>query len=210
MAVTDADALIEVLGKVLEDNGFSSGLWTAAEVAAYFNDRQNRFNRDTKLMLATMDVPVAAAAVNVALPVDWIATQRAAWKDTASGIVTPVERSSRLAALLGLGSVGAPTTPILMDDQSGGTLTAELYPVPAADGILKLLYASVLEALHFDPAAPDIFDVPDDFVPYICYGVLADMLSKDGRGRDLFRAAYAEGRYAEGVAIAAILLGGYL
>lgn len=210
MSVTDADALVEVQGKLLEDAAFTSGLWTLAEVAAYFNERQNRFNRDTKLMLAHEDIAVAAATVDVALPPDWIATQRAVWKDTASGVFTPLDRSSRYAALMGITTNALPTKPLLIDDQAGGTLTAELFPVPAADGILRLLYASVLELLNFDPANPDVFDVPDDFLPYIMYGVMADMLAKDGRGRDLFRANYCESRYSEGVAIAAIMLGGYL
>lgn len=210
MSVTDADALVEVQGKLLEDAAFTSGLWTLAEVAAYFNERQSRFNRDTKLMLAHEDIAVAAATVDVPLPPDWIATQRAVWKDNASGVFTPLDRSSRYAALMGINTNALPTKPLLIDDQSGGTLTAELFPVPAADGILRLLYASVLEVLNFDPANPDVFDVPDDFLPYIMYGVMADMLAKDGRGRDLFRANYCENRYSEGVAIAAIMLGGYL
>ncbi len=210
MAVTDGDALTEVQGKLLEDATFTSGLWTLAEVYAYFNERQNRFNRDTLLMLAHEDTAVPAATVNVALPPDWIATQRASWKDVATGIFTPLDRSSRYAALMGISTNALPTKPLLLDDDAGGTLSAELFPIPAADGILRLLYACVLEPLNFDAVNPDIFDVPDDFLPYIMYGVLADMLSKDGRGRDLFRANYCEGRYGEGVAIAAILLGGYL
>lgn len=210
MAVTDAAALTEVQGKLLEDATFTSGLWTLAEAYAYFNERQNRFNRDTKLMLAHADIPVTAGTVDVTLPPDWIATQRAVWKDTATGVFTPLDRSSRFAALMGMPTNSLPLKPLLIDDQSGGTLTAELFPVPVADGMLRLLYASVLEPLNFDPVTPDVFDVPDDFLPYVMYGVLADMLSKDGRGRDLFRANYCESRYQEGVAIAAILLGGYL
>lgn len=209
MAVTDGDQLIEVQNKLLEDASFTSGLWTAAEVYGYFNERQNRFNRDTKLMLATADIAVAAAATSVNLPQDWIATQRAAWGD-ANGRFTPLDRSSRQAALLGISSNALPATPILFDDQSGGTVTAELFPIPTTLGTLRLLYASVLELLNFDTLAPDIFDIPDDFVPYVSYGVMADMLSKEGRGRDLFRANYCEDRYNEGVAIAAILLGGFL
>lgn len=209
MAVTDADALIEVLNKTLEDAGLSSGLWTAAEIAAYFNERQNRFNRDTKLMLAVEDVAVLSGVGTVALPPDWIATQRAAWA-TPAGVYTPLELSTRFAALMGMPAGSLPTKPLLLDDQAGETLTGELFPTPTTDGVVRFLYASVLELLNFNAAAPDIFDVPDDFIPYICYGVLADMLSKEGRGRDLFRANYAEMRYQEGVAIAAILLGGFL
>ena len=209
MAVLDTDQFTEVQNKLLEDAAFLSGLWTVAEVQALFNQRENRFNRDTKLMLAVEDVPVPAGTVQVVLPPDWIATQRAAWNDKA-GNFTPVERSSRFAAAMGIGTIGAPIIPTLIDDNQGGTLTAELFPVPTADGILQLLYASTLEPMFTDPLNPDIFDIPDDFVPYVCYGVLADLLGKEGRGRDLERAKYCEERYEEGVALAAILLGGFL
>lgn len=209
MAVTDADQFTEVQNKLLEDTLFSSGLWTLQEVYDRFNERQNRFNRDTKLMLAHEDLAVVSGTTQMVLPPDWIATQRAAWQGS-NGVFTPVERSSRFAAAMGIVSGATPTRPVLMDDNSGGTLTAELFPVPTEDGILRLLYASVLEVLNFVPATPDIFDIPDDFVVYVCYGVLADLLSKEGRGRDLARAGYCQMRYEEGVALAAILLGGFL
>jgi hypothetical protein len=50
---------------------------------------------------------------------------------------------------------------------------------------------------------------PNDFTPAIKYGVLADMLSKVGRGQDLTRAAYCESRYQEGVEAAKIMLSGW-
>lgn len=210
MAVTDADQLIEVQWRVLEDVNFTSALWTLAEVAGYFNQRENQFNRDTKLMLAYEAVPVVNGSTQVALPTDWIATQRATWRDTPTGAITVMERSDRFAAMAGIPATGGPTRPTLLDDHSAGTLVAEIFPPAPTDGTLGLLYASTLELLNFNPAAPDLFDVPDEFVPYVTYGVLADMLSKDGRGQDLPRAQYCESRYQEGVALAAILLGGFL
>lgn len=50
---------------------------------------------------------------------------------------------------------------------------------------------------------------PNDFTPAIKYGVLADMLTKVGRGQDLIRAAYCESRYQEGVEAAKIMLAGW-
>lgn len=209
MAVQDSDQLTEVQNRLLEDAAFTSGLWTLQEVYDRFNERQNRFNRDTKLMLAHEDLTVHTGDVQVTLPPDWIATQRAAWQGS-NGQFTPVDRSARFAAAMGIASGATPTRPVLMDDNSGGTLTAELFPVPTENGTLRLLYASVLEVLNFAPATPDLFDIPDDFVPYVTYGVLADLLGKEGRGRDLARAGYCQMRYEEGVALAAVLLGGFL
>lgn len=205
MAVTDADQFQEVQGKLLEDASFSSGLWTLQEVYDRFNERQNRFNRDTLMMLAVEDLTVTSGSVQATLPPDWIATQRASWKGS-NGVFTPVERSTRFAAMMGIAAGATPTRPMLMDDNCGGTLTAELFPVPTEDGLFRLVYASTLEILNFSGAG-DIFDIPDDFVPYVCYGVLADLLSKEGRGRDLARGGYCEMRYQEGVLLAALLLG---
>ena len=52
------------------------------------------------------------------------------------------------------------------------------------------------------------FDIPDDWVPYLKYGVYADMLGKQGRGQDLLRAKYCDQRYQEGIALAQALLNG--
>lgn len=212
MSVTDADQLSELAWRLVEsDTTFTSGLWTVAEIANYLTQRQNRFNRDTKLMLAHQPLAFTAGQESAALPPDWIASLNGSWTPDASGIATTVQPGDRYAAekLIAAGN-NPPSQPTIMDDQNGGPLTVELYPVPAEDGQLELLYASVLEALACDPLNPVLFEIPDDFVPYVTYGVLADMLSKEGRGRDLARAQYCEGRYNEGVALAAILLEGYL
>lgn len=58
------------------------------------------------------------------------------------------------------------------------------------------------------PTIPSL-DVTQDFTPAIKWGVIADMLSKVGRGQDLTRAAYAESRYREGVEAVAIILAGW-
>jgi len=212
MSVTDADQLEEVAWRVIESSTlFPSGLWTVAEIANYFNQRQNRFNRDTKLMLAHQPLSFTAGQESADLPPDWIATLNGSWSPAAGGPATTVAAGDRYAAEKAISSTNnPPDVPTIMDDTSGGALTIELFPPPTTDGELEILYACVLERLPFDPGSPEIFDIPDDFVPYITYGVLADMLSKDGRGQNLLMARYCEQRYEEGVAMAAILLEGYL
>lgn len=216
MAITDADQLAEVQWRVLEvSSSFPSGLWSVSEIADYFNQRQNRFNRDTKLLLAHQPIATVNGTYSYPLPQDWIATQRMTFtpynaQGAPSGATNPMKRSDRFAANRGiaLGGGTPPGGPVVYDDVSAGTLTLEVFPTPTTAGSIDLLYACTLEALGFGNP-PDIFDIPDDFVPFITYGVLADMLSKDGRGQDLARAEYCEGRFEEGVALAAILLEGF-
>lgn len=210
MAVTDADQIAEVAWRMLDDTLLTSGLWTVPEVASYFNQRQNRFNAATNLMLAHQPLAFLSGVQTGDLPPDWIGTLRATWRAAGTAVMSPVTKSDRYAASLGIQGWNAPVVPTLFDDNSGGPLKIELFPPPSTDGDLEILYSCVLEVLHFDPNAPDIFDVPDDFVPYVTYGVMADMLTKDGRGRNLEKAAYCEERYQEGIALAAILLAGFL
>lgn len=212
MAITDADQLAEIAWRVVEaDTTFTSGLWTVTEIANYFNQRQNQFNRDTKLMLAHQPLAFTAGQTVADLPQDWIASLNGSWTDSPTGKSTTVAAGDRYAAEKGISATNnPPLRPIIFDDGSAGPLKLELFPVPVTDGELELLYASVLAALAFDPGTPDIFNLPDEVVPYVTYGVLADMLSKDGRGQDLARAAYCEQRYQEGVALAAVLLEGFL
>lgn len=205
MSTTDSDQLIEVAQRVIDNVTFTSGLWTVLEVANYFNQRQNRFNRDTKMLLAHQPVAGVNGTAEYDLPDDWIATQRATW--TQDGVTSPVTKSSRFEAAKGLTAPTLSDRPIIFDDSSLGTRRVELFPTPTADGSLDVLYACVLEVMAFD-GSNDIFDVPDEFVPFVTYGVLADMLSKQGRGMDLARAKYCEERYQEGVLIAGVLLEG--
>jgi hypothetical protein len=53
------------------------------------------------------------------------------------------------------------------------------------------------------------FSIPDEFLPALKWGVIADMLKKVGRAQDLARAEYAENRYTEGVEAARIMLRGW-
>lgn len=209
MSVTDADQLAEVQWRLVEDAALSSGIWTLAEIAGLFNQRQNRFNRDTFLVLAQMPGIAATAAIQgYTLPDDWIATERVTWKGS-DGVVHAMARGDRISAALLIGASGGPSRPTLYDDHASGSRGIEIFPTPTENGTIGLIYASLLELLNFDPNNPDIFDVPDDFVPYVAYGVLEDLLSKDGRGQNLGKALYCRQRYEEGVALAALFLGGF-
>ncbi len=49
--------------------------------------------------------------------------------------------------------------------------------------------------------------IPNIFYPYIKYGVMADMLMKEGESQDVKRAQYCESRFSEGVELAKMMLG---
>src|SRR6266851_1966333 len=132
MAITDADQLVEVRWRLIEDAALSSTLWTLPEIAALFNQRQDRFNRDTFFLLAHQPIAAVAGTEDYDLPEDWIATERVTWRTLAGAIsaLTPVDRFG-MSNLFSPGNL--PPRPIAYDDQSAGIEVLEIGPVPAAE-----------------------------------------------------------------------------
>lgn len=196
MSVTDADLLTEIQYAVVEppDGGVTwpSGLWTSAEVLGYLNQRQNRALKETLLLVGLAEIPVTAGTFRPALPDDWVRTVRVIWRGT-DGVIRPLNRSDSFAADAAIPDWGTElNTPLVYMDEEGATLTLQLAPAPNVNGSLDLFYVPKGDPLTL---FPDILNVPDEVAAGLKYGVLADMLSKDGRGRDDARAQYAEQRY---------------
>ena len=60
-------------------------------------------------------------------------------------------------------------------------MTLRLAPIPAADGVLELLYVAQPTAVG---GAGTTISVPEDYVDAVFYGALSDLLGKTGRGGD--------------------------
>lgn len=209
MSLTDLTQLARVQATLQEDAAFSNGLWSLAEVVGYFNQRQARFLFETQILAGTLTLGWIPGVPQQPLPDDWIVTIAAAWHDLATDQWTPLPRSDtfemdHLLSPTAAVTVGLPQA--YRDLDTTETLALAVDPVPAAAGELSLIYVPLAEVLD---GLGTLFGVPDDWVPYLTYGVYADMLGKDGRGQDLLRARYAEQRYQEGLVLAQSLLGGY-
>jgi hypothetical protein len=96
-----------------------------------------------------------------------------------------------------------PTAPRGWYEVDGNTLTTYLAPIPTDAGSgLERYYV----ALGTDLTAAGInFTVPDELVPTVKYGVLADLLSKVGPTQNLPLAARCEARWQEGYEIAKLI-----
>ena len=208
MSVTDTDQLTELQLALQEDATFSNGLWTPVEVLGYFNQRQYRFLKETGIIAAWAVIPWIPQETTQPLPPDWIATLAVLWQDLTTGIYTPLPPSDtwELDHVAVTGASTSAALPQAYRDGTLETLTLAVGPAPAAPGALELLYVGLSDLLD---GLGTYFTIPDEWVPYIKYGVYADMLGKDGRGQDLLRARYAEVRYQEGLALAAALLEGF-
>jgi hypothetical protein len=93
-----------------------------------------------------------------------------------------------------------PNTPKYYSRLESSSNIIRLYPYPNVNGSLELLTIqgrdkSILATIG------DLLLIPMNLMPYIKWGVLADMLSQDGVGQDLSRAAYCLQRWNEGLII---------
>ena len=212
MAVVDWDALDELQCRLQEpeDNGFTfpSVMWTHDEVAGYLNQRQQRFLSDTLLLGSETTIACTAHQQRHALPNDTIAIIVAAWIDATSGRPYPLGRGDHWEADHGepLWEL-TPGLPLLFNDAEVRQGEIMVLPPPVLPGEVHLVYVG-LPAVLGSLLASEIFTVPDEYVPAVMYGVMADMLGKVGEAHDPGRAAYCESRYAEGVEAAKLLLTG--
>ena len=208
----DQDLLTALQYDLLElPNGgasWPSGLWTRDEVLASLSERQARLLKDA-LVHVKVSSPIAVAATTrrVALPSDWVRTLSVVWTTTATGAVRELLRSDSFEADHGLKDyLLTDNTPFVYFEYDAGQLEMELAPAPIANGTLTLLYVPAGTALNGNGVA---LTIPDILAHGQKYGTLADLLAKDGRGRDASRAAYSEQRFQLAIDAARILLKGW-
>lgn len=89
-----------------------------------------------------------------------------------------------------------------------------ILPAPGRGGFLRRVVSGasnfevIFTRLIADVAAvTDVLTVPDFTKPYIKFGVLSKMLSKEGEGQDLLRARYCRRRMATGINLLRRLMG---
>ena len=201
--ILDTAFLTEIQYGVIEapDAGatFPSGLWTAAEVLAYLNQRQQRFVRSTRIYIGFANVAVAGSTSRVDLQAEGLEDVgqivRVVW-ETAAGAKVELPASDMFAADAydRTWSVDEQPQPLAHNVTDVPTLTVLLIPTPSAAGTLWV---------SFVPTAPTVdrsgqpLTVPVEFALGLKWGVFADMLGKPGTSHDPQRAAYAEARYRE-------------
>jgi hypothetical protein len=152
--------------------------------------RRNQFLLETGIAISQPTAQVVASGEGRITVADdsVIDIRRAAWTDL-DGNVTQLLRQDDFASFAFSPSwpqnSGTPQSYSIYPDP---LLTLQLTPPPVANGTLTLQTISS-------------GSLPDDFMPYILWGVLSDMLGSPGPMQDSLRAEYAEGRFKEGVLV---------
>jgi hypothetical protein len=209
----DRDLLSELQLILMEppDGGdtWPSLIWARDEVLASLNAAIRTLVRDVQLTVARTEIPVAANALAVSLPLDWLATASLVWRDNVSHIRTPLGPADSFEADLAVpGWEATPGLPLGYADLDAATLTLRLVPTPALAGVVELLYVRIPpEVVATAPGAP--LPLADEFLSGLKYGTLGDLLRKVGRLLDPERAEYCDRRYELTETAASIILGGW-
>lgn len=210
MAITDQTILSEIQRVTIEGAGdggatWPSGMWTQAEVVGYLNQRQNRLLAAIGLLWKVAETAITTGQADQDAPVDWIATIFVAYK-SAAGVYTELPKLSQLELDLILPtwpSATATTPKGYYEAEGNETLTTFVAPIPTAVGsALERYYVFLGTALT---ALGVNFTAPDEFVPTIKYGVLADMFAKVGQAQNLELAQACEQRWTEGVELGILM-----
>lgn len=191
--------------------------WTRDEVLDWLENRVNRFLLETGALREQVTLPATAI---LQIP-EGNEVRRAVYV-AADGTTTPLEIGDFHAkdqARPGWGgdAAGTPDTLLLWGQglarltppPSGGTVLLDVVPHWTAreEEWQRGSYWSDPTLSGVWPGASRSLPVPAIFYPFIKYGVMADMLGKEGEAQDMDRAQYCEGRFTEGVELAKMLLG---
>lgn len=205
--MTDQELLSDLQYALLEPpNGgatFPSGLWTPAEVLASSNMRQDLLLKRTQLLIGQVTVSVAQGVARVALPDDWLMTWQVVWRGS-DGTVRELIRSDQFQTDHAQPSWPSDQdTPQVYFDHDQALLQLQIAPLPIVAGDLDIFYVPAGATLD---GTGENLTVPDELAPTLKFGILADLLGKDGRGRSPERASYANGRFQLGIEVSELIL----
>lgn len=213
-ATTDQQLLNELQYHLLEtaNNGASmvSDLWTVSEIVDVLNKTYETFQAKT---LLTQQSTTLATNIGVhkydlsSVDTRFSDIMRIAWID-ATGTSHGLQRIDTLQAnALTIDWMTSSDTPFAYSITREEPLEINIIKAPKDPGYLHIIYTTYGTELSNTGV---VVAVPDDFTPYIKWGCLATLLSKEGQAHDPGRAAYCNSRFMEGCLMAKEALGNWL
>lgn len=182
----------------------TSDIISLDEILKFAKNRINQYQLETGLMLTRQLINMPAAPINkITIDDKLIDIIRIAFKDTADtnkfyklreedeGSLGYNQRSvfNSLAKI-----------PQFYTTALGTLNEISLYPAPANNSELDIISINGLKESDVITLST-VIKLPNNLVPYILYGVLADIFAKDGIGNDVNRQNYCEERWSEGLVI---------
>jgi hypothetical protein len=208
------DLLSEIQYHLLEntiDGGQTWSLWSFLEVLGSLDQRMSRFNELTSIIQDRTSISFEVGAREGDIPSDVMKIRRAVWRQGSTRtVLTPIGKHALDNGFPGWqnGSNGTPTF-YLEEPMLRGKI--QLEPRPDTAGTVELVYLPKLQlGTLFASGGGNLcspLPLPGIFAPYIKYGVMADMLMKEGEANEPERAAYCEQRFQEGIELGRALMG---
>lgn len=185
-----------------------SGMWSQDDVLSYMTNILQDFLHRTGITSAIAFLDGVPNQGKYDLPQNLIDLRRIAWRPGTSG-----------TDYVELYAVDTFQQDMQTDDWSANasqvptgyllnllpSLTVMVTPTPNDQGQAEL----TITTLGRTPTGGGVpLSVPDDWTPYIMWGVLAQMFGKSGEASDPQRASYCAQRYEEGIEMARLLSSG--
>jgi hypothetical protein len=176
--------------------------FTFSDLTQAIERRRNQFLIDTACVL-TRTYPIAVdspPASNVYLGENVGNIRHLTWRGiSASNSLVPEDISR--SRNTGSDSLLTPNAyPLAYISSLGRPTEITLVPPTNEPGVLDLLSVSMGATLN--PATGVALGIPDDMASAVKWGAMADLLGRDGPGRDMPRAYYCERKYKLGVELA--------
>lgn len=201
--------LEEIQRHLLEDvidEGQTWSLWSVGEVVGIVNERLRRFIVQTSILQKRATLSVVAGTSEYALPEDLLDLRRVGFRNGSTRVpLTPVDSWAADNGVPGWEALSETPYGYYLDPLDAMSL--RILPTPSTSGSLDLIYVYAPEDMTTDNLCATL-PIPSIFIPSLKYGVMADMLSKEGQANDPIRAEYCEERFKEGVELAKLLYGG--
>jgi hypothetical protein len=204
--ITDSDIVELIQYHFIEPaTGISwngSEQFTLTDLTQAIERRRNQFLIDTACVL-TRTYPIAVdspPASNVYLGETVGSIRHLTWRGIGSSNSLVPEDISR-SRNTGSDSLLTPSAyPLVYISSIGRPTEITLVPPTNEPGVLDMLSVSMGASL--DPTVGVPLGIPDDMASAVKWGAMADLLGRDGPGRDMPRAYYCERKYKLGVELA--------
>lgn len=179
--------LPEATGGVLTNPFF-----TQVEMLQYLSDAENNYLTACPMLLTAVDQTFTTGATVGTIPADAIQIERIQMNGTS------LQEQSQLGNdWLNYTWPGtAPSSPAIRYQDRVNFETYAIQPAPSATTVAELIYAQRdSQSLQLIEG----FLLPDPFLTYVKYKVLAQCYGKEGEMRDMARARYCEQRWEIGI-----------
>jgi len=206
--VTNREVAAQALYHLLEPPDTSTWSWigteqfTIAQVANAIREMRDQFLLETGIRLVRRDQAVSSpnASGRYELTTPAIAVQRITWLPGVGNRVHLWREDEFQANSLAAGWHSSQDAPSAYSVAVTPPITVQLIKPPSAAGTMEMVL--IEPGADMDLASSTPLGIPDNLAWAVKWGVVADLLSKDGQARDHQRADYATNRYQMGVKLA--------